>query len=73
MPLIERKLVNRCQQTKTIFFDAMNQGASSATYRTVTDSNMIEISVDFEPDSTAVTRAFVRLFHDVYLQVQRSL
>ena len=27
---------------------------------------MIEIGVDFEPDSTAVTRAFVRLFHDVY-------
>ena len=29
---------------------------------------MLEISVDFEPDSTAVTRAFVRLFHDVYLR-----
>ena len=27
---------------------------------------MIEIGVDFEPDSIAVTGTFVRLFHDVY-------
>ena len=27
---------------------------------------MIEIGVDFEPDSIAVTGTFVRLFHEVY-------
>jgi len=63
MPLIEGKLVNGCQQTKTIFFDAMDKGASSTTYGTITYSNMIELSVDFELHSPAVTRTFVGLFH----------
>jgi len=43
----------------------MDKGSSSTTYRTVTDPNMIEISVDFELDSIAMTGTFVRLFHDV--------
>lgn len=42
----------------------MDKGASSTTDGTVADAHMIEVGVDFEANSTAVTRACVRLFHD---------
>ncbi len=55
MPLIQRKLIDRRQQTKTVVFDAMDQRASSATYRTVANPDMIQIGVHLEPNLTAVT------------------
>ena len=63
MPLIERKLFDRRQWTKTFLFDAMDKRASATTDRTVADPNMIEIGVNFEPNLAAVTGAFVWLFH----------
>ena len=67
MPLIERKLFDRRQWTKTFLFDAMDKRASETTDRTVADPNMIEIGVNFEPNLAAVTGALVWLFHADWL------
>ncbi len=44
----------------------MDKGASSTTYRTITNSDVVEIGVNFELNFSAVARTFVCLFHGVY-------
>jgi hypothetical protein len=63
VPLIQRKLFDRRQQTKTFLFDTMDQRASSTAYRTVANPDVIQIGVHFEPNLTAMTRTFVCLLH----------
>jgi hypothetical protein len=63
MPLVERKPFDGRQKTKTFFLHAMNKSASAAAYGAIANSDVIEISIDFELNFTAVARAFVGLFH----------
>jgi hypothetical protein len=70
MPLIKRQLLDRRQDPEAIFFNAMDKSASAATDRTVANSNMIEIGIDFELHFPAVTRPFVRLLHDAPIQLR---
>ncbi|MGZ5115860.1 MAG: hypothetical protein ACXWIH_07090 [Burkholderiales bacterium] len=51
----------------------MNERTSLATNRAVANTNMIQVGIDFEANSAAVTGAVVGLFHDIRLTLGGAL
>ena len=43
----------------------MDQGTPFATYRAITNTHMVQVGVDFEPHSSAMTGPLVGLSHGI--------
>jgi hypothetical protein len=65
IPLVERQFFQGSENSKIAFFNnTMIERAPASAYRTITHSDVVEISVDLEPGFSAVTATAIRLFHD---------
>src|SRR5205823_5287343 len=63
---VDRQLAHRRKNAQICFTDPMVERASTAAYRTVANTDVVELGVDLEPDLSAVATSAIGLFHDPF-------
>jgi hypothetical protein len=66
IPFIDGHLAHWRKNADLAFLYPMIERASSAAYRTVADTDMVELGVDLELDLSAVATSAVCFLHEVY-------
>jgi len=71
MEHVERQIFKRSEQSQVLRLNAMNERSTSLADRAITDANMIQIDLDFEPYSPAVAGALICLHHKLSILVSK--